>query len=198
MKLIRCATTNAGKLREFRIAAVHFGFTNVGIGPLEQLSKLPECTEDGTTFEANAIKKALHYSVYSHQPVFADDSGLVVPALDNAPGVFSARFAGAGAADEDNNQLLLQRLAGKDDRTAHFVCAIALAHDGRLLGMFHGSVEGRIALSPAGKEGFGYDPLFYHEAFGCTFGEESAERKMEVSHRGQALKAMLSYVSANL
>lgn len=198
MKLIRCATTNAGKLREFRMAAVHFGFTNVGIEPLEQLSKLPECVEDGTTFEANAIKKALHYSVYAHRPVFADDSGLVVPALDNAPGVFSARFAGAGASDEDNNQLLLQRLAGKDDRTASFVCAIALAHDGRLLGMFHGSVEGRIALSPTGKEGFGYDPLFYHEAFGCTFGEVSAERKMEVSHRGQALKAMLSYVSANL
>ncbi|HNY40013.1 MAG TPA: RdgB/HAM1 family non-canonical purine NTP pyrophosphatase [Bryobacteraceae bacterium] len=198
MKLIRCATTNAGKLREFRLAAAHFGFKNVSIEPIEKLNQLPDCVEDAATFEENAIKKALHYSVYAHRPVFADDSGLAVPALDNAPGVYSARFAGVGATDEANNRLLLERLEGVKNRTAYFVCSIALAHDGRLLGTFNGSVEGRITAEPVGTEGFGYDPLFFHEPFGCTFGQVSAERKMAVSHRGQALQDMLSYVCGNL
>jgi XTP/dITP diphosphohydrolase len=185
-------------LREFRTAAAHFGFTGVSNDPIAKLKQLPECVEDGATFEDNAIKKALHYSVYAHRPVFADDSGLVVPALDNAPGVYSARFAGAGATDEDNNRLLLERLDGVENRTAYFICSIALAHDGRLLGTFKGSVEGRITREPAGEQGFGYDPLFFHEPFDCTFGEISAECKMAVSHRGEALKQMLSFVSGTL
>ncbi len=198
MTLIRCATTNAGKLREFRLAANHFGFHQVSIEPIEYLHCLPECVEDGQTFDDNAVIKAIHYSVHVHRPVFADDSGLVVAALDGAPGVRSARFAGPGATDEDNNRLLIERLAGVENRIAWFKCVVALAHEGRLLGTFKGSVEGRITLAPRGANGFGYDPLFFHEPFGCTFGEVDAARKLAVSHRGQAIEQMLKFVCANL
>lgn len=198
MKLIRCATTNAGKLREFRMAADHFGYRQIQIEATEHLRSLPECVEDGATFEENAMKKAIHYSVHTHRPVFADDSGLVVAALDGAPGVLSARFAGPKATDEENNRLLLEKLKGVEQRLAWFQCVIALAHEGRLLGVFEGSVEGRITTEPRGNNGFGYDPLFYHEPFECTFGQVDPGRKMAVSHRGQALKKLLSYVSANL
>lgn len=198
MKHLRCATTNAGKLREFRMAAEHFGYRQVQIEATEHLGSLPECVEDGATFEDNAIKKAIHYSVHAHRPVFADDSGLVVAALDGAPGVLSARFAGPKATDEENNRLLLEKLKGVEQRLAWFQCVIALAHEGRLLGVFEGSVEGRITTEPRGNNGFGYDPLFYHEPFECTFGQVDPVRKMAVSHRGQALKKLLSYVSANL
>lgn len=198
MKLIRCATTNPGKLREFRLAAEHFGFPQVSIDPLEHLHTLPECVEDGLTFEANALKKAIHYSVHAHRPVFSDDSGLVVDALDGAPGVHSAYFAGLKATDEDNNRLLLQKLEGVENRIARFVCVIALAHEGRILGTFQGSVEGSITLAPRGANGFGYDPLFFHEPSRCTFGEIDPARKLSVSHRGQAIRQLLKFVSANL
>lgn len=198
MKLIRCATTNPGKLREFRMAADHFGYRRIQIETIEHMKSLPECVEDGETFEENAIKKAVHYSVHAHRPVFSDDSGLVVAALDGAPGVRSARFAGLKATDDDNNRLLLERLGGVEERIAWFKCVIALAHEGRLLGVFHGSVEGRITLEPRGPNGFGYDPLFFHEPFECTFGEVDPSRKLAVSHRGQALKKMLDYVYERL
>ncbi|MBE0657239.1 MAG: RdgB/HAM1 family non-canonical purine NTP pyrophosphatase [Bryobacteraceae bacterium] len=198
MKLIRCATTNQGKLREFRIAADHFGHRQIQIEAIEHISSLPECVEDGESFEENAIKKAIHYSVHAHRPVFSDDSGLVVAALDGAPGVRSARFAGPKATDEDNNRLLLEKLDGVEQRIAWFQCVIALAHEGRLLGVFGGSVEGRITTEARGPNGFGYDPLFFHPPFECTFGEVDANRKLAVSHRGQALKKMLDYVYQQL
>ncbi len=106
----------------------------------------------------------------------------------------SARFAGPDAKDRDNNELLLQRLAGKTDRTARFVCVIALANDGELVKAFRGSIEGRILTEARGSDGFGYDPLFFHEPFGCTFGEAPIEAKMKVSHRAQALDAMFAYL----
>lgn len=180
------------------MAARRLGFEDIQIESIEQFTRLPECIEDGETFEDNAIKKAIHYSVLIHGPVFSDDSGLAVAALDGAPGVRSARFAGPDAGDEQNNRLLLDKLKGVQQRTAWFKCVVALAHEGRLLGVFHGSVEGRIMFEPRGANGFGYDPLFFHPPFDCTFGEVDAGRKLAVSHRGQALKAMLSYVSANL
>lgn len=187
-----CATSNPGKLREFRLAA----HGEVEILALPGLEEIPPAEETGTTFEANAAQKALYYSAYAPGMLFADDSGLEVEALGGAPGVISARFAGPAATDEANNRLLLEKLGAATDRTARFVCVIALAEKGRLLGTFRGAVEGRINDQPRGGHGFGYDPLFFYAPFGCTFGEVEPERKFTVSHRGQALRAMLAWLRA--
>ncbi|MGH7246570.1 MAG: non-canonical purine NTP pyrophosphatase, partial [Pseudomonadota bacterium] len=125
----------------------------------------------------------------------ADDSGLEVTALDRAPGVYSARFAGPDAADEANNALLLDKLRGSTDRTGQFVCVIALARSGKLIQAFRGEVRGEIAREPRGSNGFGYDPLFFYPPFGCTFGEASLDRKMAVSHRAKALEAMFRFLN---
>jgi XTP/dITP diphosphohydrolase len=184
-----CATGNAGKLREFRMAAGH---APVEIELLPNYKMLPECIEDGDTFEANAIKKALHYGRHADGLLFADDSGLVVDALGGAPGVYSARFSGPGATDGSNNRLLLEKLRGVTDRRARFVCVIALVKGERIVGVYHGAVEGSIVEEERGTEGFGYDPLFYCPVFGCTFGEATPEQKFSLSHRGQALRGMLA------
>ena len=184
-----CATGNAGKLREFRMAS------GTGVASIELLPnyrQLPPCVEDGATFQENAIIKARHYGPHAAGLLFADDSGLEVDALGGAPGVYSARFSGPHASDESNNRLLLEKLAAVENRAARFVCAIALVEGARLLGVYGGAVEGRILDEPRGSGGFGYDPLFYCPAFGCTFGEAAAEQKFAVSHRGQALRAMLA------
>jgi XTP/dITP diphosphohydrolase len=177
------ATTNPGKLREF------------GAEPLPGLAGIPPCEETGNTFEENAIQKALYYSRFTGEYVFADDSGLAVDALNGAPGVFSARFAGPRATDEANNQRLLQQMSGIADRGAHFACVIALARGGQLVKTFRGEVEGRLLQEPRGTGGFGYDPLFYYPAFGCSFGEIPLEKKQTVSHRSKALAAMREYVT---
>ncbi|MGO9242812.1 MAG: RdgB/HAM1 family non-canonical purine NTP pyrophosphatase [Bryobacteraceae bacterium] len=197
MAILRCATTNPGKLNEFRMAAAQFGCA-VEIQPLEDLKKIAPPEEEGESFEENAIEKALYYSVFCEEPLFADDSGLEVDALDGAPGIRSARYAGPDATDRDNNRLLLARLRDATERTARFVCVIALAQQGKLLGTFRGVVEGRISDEERGPRGFGYDPLFYFEPFGCTFGQVEAARKMEVSHRGQALAGMLASFATSL
>jgi len=184
-----CATGNPGKLREFQLAAGH---APVEIELVPGFRGLPPAVEDGATFEENAIKKALHYGRHVDGLLFADDSGLAVDALGGAPGVYSARYSGEGATDESNNALLLRNLRGVEDRRARFVCAIALVEGGRVRGVYHGSVEGRIIGEARGPNGFGYDPLFWYEPFGCTFGEASDARKFDVSHRGQALRAMLA------
>lgn len=185
-----CATGNAGKLREFQMASASEG-QPVQIELLPDYKQLPACVEDGATFEENAILKARHYGSHAHGLLFADDSGLEVDALQGAPGVYSARFSGPRATDESNNRLLLEKLTGVENRAARFVCAIALVEGTRLVGVYHGAVEGQILHEPRGTGGFGYDPLFYCPAFGCTFGEAGAEQKFAVSHRGQALRAML-------
>jgi XTP/dITP diphosphohydrolase len=189
---LRCATTNPGKAREFAMAASHFGFPEIGIEPLAGMRQVPSCVEDGATFEANAVKKALYYSALSDDLVFADDSGLEVDALGGAPGVISARYSPSGS-DLENNRLLIRNLRGVADRRARFVCVIALAHRGKLLGTFRGAVEGEIVDDRRGENGFGYDPHFYHPPFGCTFGEAGDDRKMSVSHRGQALRGLLTF-----
>ncbi len=183
--ILYCGTTNRGKLREFQMAA-----PDMEIRPLS----VPPPEEHGETFEETACQKALYYGAHATGHLFADDSGLEVDALSGAPGVHSARFAGPGATDAANNALLLDRLRGIENRTARFVCVIALVRDGALVRTFRGTVEGRIIHAPRGSGGFGYDPLFYHEPFGCTFGEASAEQKMQVSHRAQALHAMFTYL----
>lgn len=187
--ILRCATSNRGKLGEFQQAA-----GEIAIEPVPGLAEIPAPEETGATFEENAAAKAVYYSRFTEDPVFADDSGLEVDALAGEPGVYSARFAGPDANDADNNRLLLERLKGAERRSARFVCVIALAQKGELLKTFRATVEGRIANEPRGGNGFGYDPLFYYDPFGCTFGETPRDRKQTVSHRGQALRALLSSV----
>lgn len=189
-----CATTNPGKLREFRLAAEAFG-AGIRIEPVPGLPEIPTPAETGRTFAENAIGKALYYSKFASGPLFADDSGLVVEALNGAPGVDSAHYAGAGATDEANNRLLLERLRGVEDRSARFVCVIALAEQGRLIRTFEGAVEGEILETPRGVNGFGYDPLFFYPPYGRTLAEVSPEEKLAVSHRGKALRALLEFVA---
>jgi XTP/dITP diphosphohydrolase len=188
-----CATGNSGKLREFRLAAGH---APVAIELVPGFRELPPAVEDGATFEENAVRKALHYSRHVSGLLFADDSGLEVDALGGAPGVHSARFAGAEATDQANNRLLIEKLralpGGAFPFTARFVCRIARVEGGRLAGVYSGTVEGLILETTRGQGGFGYDPLFFYPPFGCTFGETDGARKFEVSHRGQALRAMLA------
>jgi len=155
---------------------------------------VPAPEETGDTFEANAAEKAIAYGKHVEGYLFADDSGLEVDALGGDPGVRSARYAGENATDEANNALLLERLRGVENRTARFVCVIALVKDGRLVKIFRGAVEGRILNAPRGAGGFGYDPLFFYEPFGCTFGEAALEQKMTVSHRAIALEKMFNYL----
>jgi XTP/dITP diphosphohydrolase len=181
-----CATTNRGKLREFQMALRD----SIQVEPLPGLETIAPCEETGVTFEENAIEKALYYSKRCDGYLFVDDSGLEVAALAGAPGVYSARFAGPSATDAANNQLLLDRMRGVLDRTARFVCVVALAKSGQLLRTFRGEVEGRLLETPQGANGFGYDPLFFYPPFECSFGEAPLERKMEVSHRAQALQKM--------
>ena len=192
---VYCATSNPGKLKEFQLAAPDFD-----VRPLHRAVAPPD--ETGSTFEENAAIKALYYGGFADgYHLFADDSGLEVDALGGAPGVHSARYAAShstgGAADADNNALLLRRLDGVADRTARFVCVIALVKDGKLVRTFRGTVEGRILDAPRGSGGFGYDPLFYYEPFGCTFGEAPIADKMRVSHRAQALQAMFTFLRDN-
>ena len=181
-----CATTNNGKLREFRVALEN----RFEIETLPGLAGIPPCAETGATFEENAIQKALYYSKFCDEFLFVDDSGLEVDALAGAPGVYSARFAGPEASDAANNRLLIERMRGVLDRTARFVCVVALGRKGQLIRTFRGEVEGRLVDAPRGANGFGYDPLFFYPPFGSTFGEAPLERKMAVSHRGMALRAM--------
>jgi XTP/dITP diphosphohydrolase len=178
-------TSNLGKLREFKLAAPDLDIRTVD---------LPAPDENGETFEETARQKALYYGTHLADYVFADDSGLEVDALGGGPGVYSARFAGPGANDESNNKLLLERLRDVENRTARFVCVIALARNGKVEQTFRGTVEGRIIDAGRGFNGFGYDPLFFYEPFGCTFGEATNEQKMQVSHRAQALNAMFTYL----
>lgn len=183
-----CATTNSGKLREFlRILGE--------VEPLPGLKDIPAPPETGGTFEENAVQKAIYYSQFCEGLVFADDSGLEVDTLGGAPGVYSARFAGPDATDEANNRLLLERMRGETNRAARFVCVVALASRDDLKGVFRGEVNGELLDEPRGANGFGYDPLFRYPPFGCAFGELSAERKAEVSHRGVALRAMRAFLT---
>ncbi len=184
---VYCATGNAGKLREFRQAAQAFA---VDIQELPGFSRLAPCEETGRTFEDNAILKATYYGRHASGLLFADDSGLEVDALDGAPGVFSARYAGPGATDALNNALVLGNMRGRENRRARFVCVIALSNRGELIRTFRGTVEGELLHEPHGAEGFGYDPLFYYPPYGRSFGDVSMAEKMTVSHRGKALRAL--------
>jgi XTP/dITP diphosphohydrolase len=186
-----CATGNPGKLREFRLAAG-------GDWEFIPLAGIPPCEETGDTFQENAVLKAVYYSRHAPGLLFAEDSGLEVDALGGAPGVRSARFAGEGAIDIDNNRALIEKLRGVRDRTARYVSVIALAEAGKVLRTFRGEVAGKIVDEPRGTNGFGYDPYFYYEPLDLTFAEAAAEQKLRVSHRGRALAKMLEWLSSRI
>ncbi len=190
------ASSNPGKLRDFAGMA-----PALEVALLPGFARLPPVVEDGDSFAANARKKAAEYSraSSSEEWVLADDSGLEVAALDGAPGIYSARFAGEGASDEENNALLLRRLEGvpSERRQAAFVCVLAVARQGQVAATFTGRAEGTILNAERGSNGFGYDPLFYSPAAGCGFGELTAEAKAGFSHRGQAARALLAWAAQN-
>jgi XTP/dITP diphosphohydrolase len=202
MKRILVATSNPGKIRDLVGAAIAH---NVQIEMLPGFALLPSVVEDGATFEANARKKAEHYSKYAQgEIVIADDSGLEVDALGSAPGVRSARYAAdehntpehAGNSDDQaNNARLLRELHDVPDefRSGRFVCVIAAARNGHTLATFHGKAEGIILRASRGSNGFGYDPLFYFAEIGKTFAELTAEEKAGYSHRGAAFRAFLQW-----
>ena len=152
--------------------------------------------EDGTTFEENAIKKAVEIMKVTNLPTIADDSGLCVDALDGRPGIYTARFAGEGATDDQNIQKLLSELEGVPDaeRTARFVCVIALAIPGKEPTFFRGEVCGRILTEKHGGNGFGYDPVFYLPQFDASMAEVPSDAKNSVSHRYNALKLLKEYL----
>jgi XTP/dITP diphosphohydrolase len=178
------ATTNAGKLREFAFASGgEFVIESFAVG------EAPE--ETGSSFEENAAIKACAYSARGEGLLFAEDSGLCVDALDGAPGIYSARWAGDDAA---NNRKLVESMRGVPNRRARYVAAIALARGGELLETFRGEVEGDIVDEARGSGGFGYDPYFYYPPFAATFAELAPERKFEVSHRRRALDRLFEYL----
>jgi len=167
---------------------------------LPRFDPLPAFEESAPTFAENAAGKALHYSRLNEGLVFADDSGLVVPALGGAPGVHSARYAGAHASNSQRINKLLKEMHGKvgEERSAYFDCAIALARAGRALAVVTDRVDGEILGSPRGAGGFGYDPVFYFPALKKTFAELSPEEKNQHSHRGKAFRKLLGALSTVL
>lgn len=165
---------------------------------LRSVGYLREIPEEGTTFEANALAKALALASHFSIPCFADDSGLEVDALGGAPGVWSARFSGERdplLRDAANIELLLQKLEGVSHRSARFRTVIAFVNGGRNW-FFEGKVEGTIALAPRGTGGFGYDPVFVPEGFASHFSELSMEEKNRISHRGQAVRRLAAFLAA--
>ena len=201
---IYLATSNAGKVREFREAAQAMAIT---LDPLPGLAGLPPAIEDGVTFEENARIKAEYYSRFAPgEIVLAEDSGLAVDALNGAPGVYSARYAAvlqSGTAshensdDAANNLALVTQLKRLPDKnfTGKYVCVIALARDGQTMATFTGEAHGELLTSPRGTQGFGYDPFFYFPALGKTFAELPLEQKREHSHRGKAFRRLLDWYS---
>lgn len=163
---------------------------------LPEFGRLPKFEESAPTFAENAAGKALHYSRFADQLVLADDSGLVVPALGGVPGVQSARYAGPDASDADRISKLLGALheRGSADRSARFVCVIAIAERGRVLCVVSAAAEGTIAEAPRGAGGFGYDPVFYFPPLQKTFAEIAPEEKDRYSHRGQAFRKLQEFL----
>ncbi|MFW6051496.1 MAG: RdgB/HAM1 family non-canonical purine NTP pyrophosphatase [Myxococcota bacterium] len=195
------ATGNRGKLAELRRLFAGLELEVVG---LDAVGPVPEVVEDGDTFEANAAKKAREVAAATGEMTLADDSGLEVDALGGAPGVRSARFAGEGATDAENNRLLLERLEATGDaaRTGRFRCVLALADPPGPLGdrvhLEAGACEGRILRAPRGEGGFGYDPLFVPRGHERTMAELPADEKNRLSHRGAAAARMRRFLATYL
>lgn len=183
------ASRNKGKIEEFK--TLFSGFP-INIKSLNDFGPIPEPLEDGKTFEENAYKKAHFTARVLGFPALADDSGLVVEALGGQPGVFSARYAGEGAGDEENIRKLLRTMERVTDRRAAFECVIAVAVPRGPALIYEGRCEGEIARAPSGRNGFGYDPVFIYLPLRKTFAELSREEKNRVSHRGKAMAQLFS------
>ena len=195
MTRLLVATTNADKVREIR------GLLADAPIDLVTLAAWPAVTapeETGATFEENARAKALYYASATGELTVAEDSGLEIDALGGAPGVESARFGGAGTSYPDKFALIYDalRARGASDSPARFVCALALTRGDRLLFETRGTVEGRIAPEPRGRGGFGYDPIFCYPPFGMTLAE-AGDRKAAVSHRGEAFRALRTFLQSH-
>ena len=162
---------------------------------LEDYPACPEVEEDGETFEANSLKKAREACLFTGEWTLADDSGLVVDALNGAPGVYSARYGGC-TDDPSRNQFLLDNMESvpKSERTARFVCCASLYGEGKLLCQTTGICEGSILLKPEGTRGFGYDPVFLPEGMTCSMAELTPEEKHRISHRGKALAMIREFL----
>ena len=201
MREILLATRSEGKLRELRAL---FGQAGISVSDLRDAgipeSPIEDSLEVHPTFEKNALAKARYFHEQSGRATVADDSGLVVPALDGRPGVLSKRWSGrtdlsGQDLDDENNRLLLLRLKNAQDRRGHYVCAVAYVDDAREL-VCRGETHGRIIDTPRGSGGFGYDPYFLSTELGRTFGEVSAEEKARVSHRARAFGALVERLAS--
>jgi XTP/dITP diphosphohydrolase len=191
---ILIATGNAGKVREFSGLFKDLPFEICG---LKDFPEIQEIAETGATFEENSRLKAAGYARQTGFWTLADDSGLEVEALHNAPGVLSARYAGIAASDAEKIEKLLKELkkTGAEEKKARFVCAIAFAApDGEIVSVEIGVCEGRISDKPLGNNGFGYDPIFVPENFEQTFGELPENIKQQISHRGRASRKILRFL----
>jgi len=178
------ATRNPGKTREIGDLLKDFP---VEIKNLDDFGPIPDVEEDGETFDDNAFKKASFTAKVLGLPALADDSGLEVEAMNGAPGVRSARYAGPYATDQENNEKLLKEMKGKANRRAAFMCVISIAVPSGVALTYEARCEGLIAEAPAGDNGFGYDPVFFYPPMNRTFAQLSSEEKSQVSHRGKAL-----------
>lgn len=189
MPRIIFATGNAGKMKEIREILKGLPYEVVS---MKEAGITAEITEDGTTFEENALIKARTIAELTGEIAMADDSGLEVDYLDKAPGIYSARFLGEDTSYEIKNRYLLDKLAGVEgtERSARFVCAIACVWPDGKSRVCRAAIEGELAKEPAGENGFGYDPIFYVPEYGKTTAELSLEEKNEISHRAKALREM--------
>ena len=191
------ATKNEGKVKEITEMLT---FMNIELMSLNQFESLPEIVENGKTYLENALKKAKIISEFTGEIVLADDSGLQVDVLDGEPGVYSARYAGEGATDEENNAKLLAKLKGvpEEKRTASFFCALVLYHQDGDYSSFEAEWQGRIIYERRGTNGFGYDPIFLSPQLNKTAAELPPEIKNTISHRGQAFAKLKSHLGKNI
>lgn len=191
-KLIIIATKNKGKVKEFQALLEPRG---VKVTSLLDYEPIPDVEETGATFAENAELKALAMAKYFQKPVIADDSGLIVDALNGAPGIYSARYAGEEKNDAKNNEKLLREMKDVEDdkRTARFHCAICVAFPNGKSYLFEGSCEGMIAKEPKGENGFGYDPLFYIPHLKKTMAQLTEREKNQISHRAKAIEKLAAH-----
>ena len=193
MKTIVIATNNKNKVREFKSILDN---DNIEFKTLKEIGFDKDIVEDGKSFKENAMIKAMTVARERGHIAISDDSGLCVDALNGAPGIYSARYAGTGD-DEDNNALLLKNLKGIENRKSHYVCAICVAYPDGTYITEEGTVEGLIIDERRGKGGFGYDPYFFIPEFNATFAEVPLEKKNTISHRQRALKKIKERLDEN-